>query len=375
MINVERLKKFFVELASIPSPSQREGQVAQYLKEKFSSLGARVIFDHSSSYTGSEVGNLIVKLFTEEGKPRLFLAGHMDTVGPTEDPKILFDGEVFRSDGRTVLGADDKSALAIFLEIASVLRENGLRIPVEFVCTTCEEIGLLGAKGLDFSLLEAPFGYALDSEDPHELINQAPEAIRFSVKVLGRAAHAGLNPEEGINAIKLAAEALTRVELGRLDEETTANIGVIKGGKATNIVPEEVVLEGEIRSHQHEKVETNWEKMVKAFEGAVSSVRKGEDSRPTVRFEKMRDYPLMKVPPEHEAVSLALRVAEKLGHPLKLVRTGGGSDANIFNEHGFPCVILGTGMRKVHTTEEYLPLKDLVKACKFSLGLVLEAGT
>jgi tripeptide aminopeptidase len=224
MINVERLKRFFVELASISSPSRKEGGVASYLKEKFSSLGALCRFDNSSSKTGSEVGNLVVDLWPDRGEPLLFFAAHMDTVGPAENPKVLFENGVFRSDGRTVLRADDKSALAIFLEIAHLLKEQNLAWPVQFVCTTCEEIGLLGAKHLDYSLLRAPFGYALDSEDPHDLIHRAPEAIRFSIKVLGRAAHAGLNPEKGINAIQVVAEALVKLELGRLDSETTAKI-------------------------------------------------------------------------------------------------------------------------------------------------------
>ncbi len=374
MINVERLKRFFVDLATIPSPSRREGRIALYLQEKFSALGARVLFDDSASRTGSEVGNMVVKLFPENGKPVMFLAAHLDTVEPADNPRVIFENEVFRTDGHTVLGADDKSALAIFLEIATLLAESGQKIPLEFICTTCEEIGLLGAKNLDYTLVEAPLGYALDSEDPHDLINRAPEAIRFSIKVWGKAAHAGLNPEDGINAIQLAAEALTKIPLGRLDEETTANVGLIKGGKATNIVPEEVVLEGEIRSHNHAKVKENWEKIVQAFQDTVSSVRKQGAERPKVEFNVVQDYPLMRVPEDHRVVQLALAAGKTLSFPLRVTSTGGGSDANIFNDRGFPCVILGTGMRQVHSTEEYLPLSDFVAACRLSLELVWQGA-
>ncbi|NPA48569.1 MAG: M20/M25/M40 family metallo-hydrolase [Thermodesulfobacteria bacterium] len=374
MLNVERLKNFFLELASIASPSRCEGAVAAYLEEKFSSLGARCHFDNSSSKTGSEVGNLIVDLWPEKGPPLLFLAAHMDTVQPADNPKVIFENGVFRSDGRTVLGADDKSALAIFLELAHHLVEEKLFWPVQFVCTTCEEIGLLGAKHLDYSLLRAPFGYALDSEDPHDLINRAPEAIRFSIRVLGRAAHAGLNPEKGINAIRVAAEALVKIDLGRLDSETTANVGLIKGGQATNIVPEEVLLEGEIRSHSHEKLEACWEKITKSFEKVAHQWQKPGDTRPRVSCTRHEDYPLMAVPEGHPVVQNAFKAGEALGHLLRLTKTGGGSDANIFNARGFPCVILGTGMRKVHSTEEYLPLEDFVRACELTFELLRQAA-
>ena len=372
MINVQRLSRYFLDLAHIESPSRKEGRVAAYLVEQFQALGAKCLFDDSAPHTGSETGNLVVKWPADSENALLFMAGHMDTVEPTQNPRITLQNGIFRSDGRTICGADDKSALAIFLEILHALQDRGLRIPLEFVITTCEEIGLLGAKHLDFSLVSAPFGYALDSEDPDELILRAPEAIRLQIKVMGLAAHAGLNPEEGINAIQVAARGLVRVPLGRIDAETTANIGVIKGGVATNIVPEEVILNGEIRSHDHQKLEAQWKRMVEAFESATSE--KVKDDLPKVVFSREQDYPLMKVPEEHELVRLALEAARKLGRTLRLTSTGGGSDANIFNGRGLPCAIYGTGMRRVHSTEEYLPLDDLIRAAELSLQIVLEAG-
>ncbi len=374
MINVERLSRFFLELAHIESPSRREGEIAAYLREKFEALGARCLFDDSASHTGSEVGNLIVKYPAEGKSPLLFLAAHMDTVEPTRNPKVVLENGVFRSDGRTICGADDKSALAIFLELLHVLVEKELRYPLEFIITTCEEIGLLGAKHLDYRLVDAPFGYALDSEDPEEIINRAPEAIRFQIKVLGLAAHAGLNPEAGINAIKLAGKALSLVKLGRIDHETTANIGLIRGGTATNIVPEEVELLGEVRSHSHEKLENQWDHIRSVFEEVIREEKEPEKDRPEVSFFREQDYPLLQVPEDHPVIKLAFKAAQRLGLNLRLTATGGGSDANIFNGRGLPCVILGTGMRRVHSTEEYLPLKDLIKACELTLQIVLEAG-
>ncbi|OAG28506.1 M20/M25/M40 family metallo-hydrolase [Thermodesulfatator autotrophicus] len=373
MINQERLKQFFLDLAHIESPSRREGAVARYLQEKFKTLGASCLFDDSAPHTGSEVGNLVVKL-NPSAKAKVFLAAHMDTVEPTDSPKIIFANGVFKSDGRTICGADDKSAIAIFLELAHVIKENRLDIPVEFVFTTCEEIGLLGAKHFDYSLLSAPFGYALDSEDPLELINKAPEAIRFTIKVLGKAAHAGINPEAGINAIKIASKAIAGIPLGRIDEETTANIGTITGGKATNIVPEEVVLEGEVRSHSREKLEAQWGHILSNFDRAVKDYPQKEKDLPKINYEKIKDYPLMYVSEDHPAIKIALKAAENLGQKLRICATGGGSDANIFNENGFPCVILGTGMKKVHSTEEYLPFDEFLLAARLTLEILKEAA-
>jgi len=374
MINKERLAQEFLHLAHIESPSRHEGKIAEYLAREFRALGATCLFDDSASKTGSEVGNLIVKVPGTAPGPRLFFAAHMDTVEPALNPRITLKDGIFRSDGRTICGADDKSAIAALLEAARVLKEKDFpHPPLEIVFTTCEEIGLLGAKNLDYSLLESQFGYALDSEDPDELINRAPEAIRFRLEVIGLAAHAGLSPEKGINAIKVAGEALARVPLGRIDEETTANIGIIQGGTATNIVPEEVELLGEIRSHQHEKLEAVWEEILKTFQEVVEAHRRVGASRPALKFERQEDYPLMRVSEEHTVVRLAQQAAERLGRRLRVTFTGGGSDANIFNGRGLPCVILGTGMRQVHTTEEYLTLEDLVKTAALALQIVLEA--
>ncbi len=374
MINNDRLSQEFLRLAHIESPSKHEGKLAQYLEGTFKNLGARCLFDNSAPKTGSEVGNLIVKLSGNASGRKIFLAAHMDTVEPCRNPKIFLENGIFRSDGRTICGADDKSAIAVMIEVARVLQERRLsHPPVEFIFTTCEEIGLLGAKNLDYTLIEAEFGYALDSEDPDQLINRAPEAIRFSLQVLGQAAHAGLCPEKGINAIKIAAQALVKTPVGRLDKETTANIGIIRGGNATNIVPEEVEILGEVRSHRHEKLESVWEGILQAFEEAVAEHHQ-EGPRPALNYEKIQDYPLMYVPEGHQVINLAQRAASKLGRTLQITLTGGGSDANIFNGQGLPCVILGTGMQQVHSTAEYLRQEDLVQTAALVLQIILEAA-
>ncbi len=375
MINKERLAQEFLRLVHIESPSRREGEIAAYLAQVFHDLGARCVFDDSAKETGSEVGNLIVKIPGQASGPRIFFAAHMDTVEPCAQPRISLENGIFRSDGRTICGADDKSAIAAMLETLRVLKEKGLaHPPLEFIFTTCEEIGLLGAKHLDYALLESEYGYALDSEDPDELINRAPEAIRFYLRILGKAAHAGLNPEKGINAIKLAGEGLAEAPLGRIDPETTANIGVIRGGQATNIVPEEVELYGEVRSHRHEKLESTWEGIKKAFAQVVDRYKLPGADRPELHYRRNQDYPLMQVPEDHPVVQLALAAAQRLGRELRVTFTGGGSDANIFNGQGLACVILGTGMQQVHSTAEYITLEDLVKTTELVLQIVLEAA-
>ncbi len=375
MINCDRLAQEFLSLAHIESPSRKEGKIASYLKKEFQKLGAKCIFDNSALKTGSEVGNLIVKIPGTIKKSPIFFAAHMDTVEPTQNPCISLKNGIFRSDGRTICGADDKSAIAILIEIAKLIKAYNLpHPPLEFVFTTCEEIGLLGAKNLDYSLIESTFGYVLDSEDPDELINRAPEAIRFSLKLLGVAAHAGLCPEKGINAIKLAAEGISRVRIGRIDEETTSNIGIIHGGTATNIVPEVVELLGEIRSHSHDKLEDQWEKIISTFQQVIEENRDDSRDRPAFHFTKEQDYPLMHVPEDTQVVRLACSVAEKLRRKLKITFTGGGSDANIFNGQGLSCVILGTGMQNVHSTEEFLVLEDLVKTAELCLHIIIEAA-
>ncbi len=383
-IDVQRLKETFIHLASLESPSREEGELAAYLRGLFSEeLGAEVFQDSTQDQTGSEVGNLIVRMPGERDADPLFFNAHMDTVEPARGVRVLFENGIFRSDGTTVLGADDKAAIAILIEVSRVLRQAGIpHGPIEYVFTVCEEVGLLGAKAFDPSLIKARAGYALDTVDPDVLINQAPAATRFKVKVLGRAAHAGLNPEQGINAIRLAAEAICRVPLGRLDEDTTANIGVIRGGKATNIVPEEVEVDGEVRSHREERLQEVQDEILAAFHQVVREHRPSPDEMakgvgqvlPLVHTEVFNDYPRMIVPAEHPVVVTALQAGKALGRGLRVEKSGGGSDANVFNGKGLATVIMGIGMQKVHTTEEFIRLDDMVATAELVVEIIRRWG-
>jgi tripeptide aminopeptidase len=297
----------------------------------------------------------------------------MDTVQPGEGVAVLFKDGVFTSDGRTILGADDKSAIAVILEALSIVKEDAMAHgPLEIVLTTCEEVGLAGAKNLDFSLITAPFGYALDGSDTEGVIIQAPSANRFEVHVIGKDAHAGAHPEKGINAILLAAQAIAGLTLGRIDPETTCNIGWIEGGLATNIVPPRVSLRGEVRSHDEAKLQAVTDGILQAFSRTVDGYTPspGENSRPALETQLTRSYSRTRIPVDHPLVDLARRAAADLGRSMRTKISGGGSDANIFFEKGLPLGILGTGMREVHTTREFVRLEDMIRATELLVEII-----
>jgi len=375
MVNQERLGDVFRALVEIDSVSKEEGGIAKNLEKIFKSMGAEVVFDGAGLKVGGGTGNLIARFHGPETEVTpLLLNAHMDTVQPGKGVKILFSDGIFSSDGTTILGADDKSALAIIIETIRVLQENGLpHGPLEVVVTICEEIGLLGAKNLDYSLLEARHGYSLDASDTDGIVTRAPAANHLQFKICGRDAHAGAAPEKGINAIQLASRAISRIGGGRIDEETTANIGRIEGGTATNIVPGLVTVAGEVRSHSPEKLEGETRKIVRCFEEEISMYKErfpSEDGLPRVETAIRSDFPAMKVPEDHLVVDLAKEAAARLGREMKIKTSGGGSDGNIFFEHGIVVGILGTGMKDMHTVRESIRLDDMIKCVELLLEIV-----
>ncbi len=377
MVDSDRLSRIFCDLVQIDSPSRNEKSVVEYLRELFArEFGAQVFVDDTAEKTGSNTGNLIIKLDGGLKKAPVFFNAHLDTVEPGTGINVLFQDGCFMSDGSTVLGGDDKAAIAILIESLQILKENNIPFgPVELVFTVCEEIGLLGAKALDTSVLDAKAGYALDSTDPDVVIHQAPAAIRFQGKIIGKAAHAGLNPEDGINAIQLAAQAISRLKLGRIDKETTCNIGLIRGGQATNIVPELVVIDGEVRSHDKDMLRRVQDDILGTLYKTVSDARDQDSlsssvNLPRVEIEVYDDYPLMSVPSDEVVVKSVMEAGQRQGRQLRLERTGGGSDASIFNGKGIKTLILGIGMQQVHTTEEFIRLEDMIKTVSLVLGII-----
>ncbi|SHO50413.1 M20/M25/M40 family metallo-hydrolase [Desulfopila aestuarii] len=365
LIQRERLAETFTQLCEISSPSRREKEIADHLKQVFTDLGANAIIeDNSATATGSESGNLIFRF--DGNRPDVegvFFSCHMDTVQPGDGVEVDRKGDIFTSRGETILGGDDKSGIAAIIEMMTLLTENNIDHGlIEIVITTCEEIGLLGAKHLEHRLLKAKYGYALDSSGIDKVIIGAPSANKFKIIVTGAAAHAGLNPEQGISAIQVAAEAITKVQLGRLDEESTANFGIIGGGVATNIVPEQVTIEGEVRSHSSEKLAHYTAEIKRVFEATVADWQTSPENtlRPKVQIEALSEYPAMLLSMDSPVIRRVRSAGESIGKNINFVVAGGGSDANIFNGFGLPTAIIATGMDKVHTTDEQLDLNDLV---------------
>jgi len=376
LINQERLKNLLIELIKIDSLSRQERDVAVRLKREMEELGATVSIDEAGEKVGGNVGNLIVHFpgNAPHATP-LLLSAHMDTVVPGEGITPILDGDILRSDGRTVLGGDDKSGVAIICEALRVIKENGLACgDVDVVFTICEEAGLIGAKCLDVSRLRARTGLVLDSDSVGFLFIRAPAANRMEFRVHGLEAHAGMCPERGINAIQVAAEGIARMRLGRIDHETTANIGVVEGGMAVNIVPNQVILRGEARSHSQEKLEQQTEHMKRCLEDAAArAVLELDGKLHTAKVEAKidRDYDRMDVPESAPIVKLVHAAAKNLRLEVKTLATGGGCDANVLNRKGLVVANLSTGMREIHTVNEWLDLKDL----NLSARIVLEILT
>jgi tripeptide aminopeptidase len=374
MIDIERLSAEFARLAAIASPSFGEGEIARYLAERFRQLGAEVEFDDAGERCG-ETGNLIAR-FPAAGRQAepIMLSAHMDTVTPCAGVvPVLRDG-VFTSAGETVLGADDKAGLAEIIEALEVVRERQIpRGPVEVVVTIAEEVGLEGAKHLDCSRLASRRGLALDTSGVDVVNHRAPCANKLRFEILGREAHAGISPEKGISAIEVAARAIAAMRLGRIDEETTANLGTIAGGEATNIVAKRVTFDGEARSHDPRKLERQTRHMVECFEQAARESARmidGEPAQAEVKVAVTADYPRIAVPREAPIIRLVEAAAASLGRSIEVRASGGGSDANIFNGRGIETVILGTGMTDVHSVEESVRVDDMARVAELLVEII-----
>ncbi len=374
-INRERLAKTFVTLCEIDSPSWQERQMADHMIAICNELGAEeIIEDSSSKETNADCGNLVIRFPGTLAKEPLFFACHMDTVEPGCGVQVVQAGDIFTSRGHTILGGDDKSGIAALVEMMRILQETKTaHRPVEILLTTCEEVGLLGAKSFDHSLLLAKSGYALDSTGIDRVIVGAPAANRLKIQVHGIAAHAGLNPEQGVSAFCLAARAIADLRLGRLDEQSTANFGLIHGGVATNIVPDLITIEGEVRSHSAEKLVDYTREIESTFRNVVKNwaAQAGGLKQPSVDITVKKEYPSMCLDSEDPVLERVQRAGDILEREITFEVAGGGSDANIFNSYGLKTAIIATGMDKVHTTDECLDLRDLYSLTELLLAIVL----
>jgi tripeptide aminopeptidase len=356
----------FCELAAIPSPPGEERGVADRVIDYVRELCLEVDEDGAGAEVGSTMGNLLVRAGPTNGGTPIFLCAHLDTVPPTDAIDPIVEEGVIRNARPTILGADNKAAVAVMLEaVRRVLEEGRPHGGIELVFTPKEEVGLEGAKAFDAERLEARTGYVFDHEGPiGELVRQAPSSTAVDAVFTGRAAHAGMAPEDGRSAIFAAARAVADLRLGRVDEDTTANVGEIHGGTARNIVPDRCVVVAEARSHDEVKLAGLVQEMLDSFAFAASVA---ECEVETDLQEKYRGY-------RFSADEPALRLAEEaLGRagfePIRVIG-GGGADANVFNLRGRPCVNLANGMTRIHSSDEHIAVEDLERMVDVTLALV-----
>lgn len=361
MIDQERLVNTFLELVRIDSPSGQEAEIGQHLQARLGALGLETEMD--------AVGNLVGRTPTGSVQTQgdwLLLSAHMDTVGADRGISPVIRDSVIYSDGATILGADDKSGVAAVLEVLTALRQHGQHHPpLEVVITVGEELGLYGARHLDTSRLKSRHGIVLDAGGPTgHFVVSAPSQDSLAFTIHGLAAHAGSEPEKGVNAIRVAAEAIAAMPMGRIDPETTCNIGLIEGGTARNIVAERVKVIGEARSRDNGKLEVLTARIVQAFQDAA----KRHGAR--LEADVTRTYSTYRLGENEPIVQAVASAAVSLGHEVKLRASGGGTDGNIYNAAGITCIVLSTGMAEVHTVHEHIAIADMVASTELLLESV-----
>ncbi|MBR6755773.1 MAG: M20/M25/M40 family metallo-hydrolase [Peptococcaceae bacterium] len=370
MINQERLVNTLIDLVKLDSETKFERKVADYAKAKLESLGFSVREDEAGEKIGGNAGNVIgYHPGDGQGKSLLFCA-HMDTVKPGIGVKPQIRDGVIYSSGDTILGGDDKAGMAAIFEAIETAQENNIPCgPIQVVFTVAEEGGLLGAKQLEVEKMQpVDAAFSFDSDGmPSDICVAAPHHIAITVTFTGKAVHSGMEPEKGINAIYMMAEAIHNMKLGRIDEETTANFGVVNGGRATNIVTESVTIWGEARSLNKEKVDAQIAHMTKCCEEAAAKF----GGKVEVITEE--EYSAINLDKDSVIVQMASQAAEKLGLTPNLVKSGGGTDANVFCGKGIPACNIGVGMENVHSMEECLSIEKMAMASKVILELIKAA--
>lgn len=365
-MNKDRLIRQFLDYVKIESPSYKEGNFAKILKEDLEKIGFEVMVDNSGKEAGSDTGNLIGYLKgNKEVEPIMFCA-HMDTVTPCENIEPIIEDGVIKSQGNTILSADDKAGIVSILEGIRYIKENNIpHGDIEVVFTICEEVGLYGSKYLDYSKIKSKMLFVLDASGEIGGVNvQGPAQAQIHAKFHGKAAHAGLSPEKGISAIQVAARAIDSMSLLRIDEETTANVGTIKGGLATNIVADYVEVEFESRSLSEEKLN----KQVKHMVYTLSKAAKDFDAKVDIVVEN--SYPTFKLDENEPILKIIEKAMNKVDVSYMPKPTGGGSDTNIFNGKGLKAATLGIGMFNAHSINEYIAVDDIVKTSALVAAII-----
>ena len=358
----------FLELCALPSPSGRERAVADRVGAYLTALGLEWDEDDSAGRLGGDTGNLYCRLPPTNGAggTPIFLCAHTDTVPPETSIEPVVEDGVVRNSAATILGSDNKAAVVVMLEAARrILEEGREHAGIEFVFTPQEEVSLRGADAFDQTRLVATTGYVYDQGTPvGEIVLGSPHARLLDFRFHGRAAHAGMHPEDGRSAIAAASRAIADFRLGRVDEETSANVGVISGGTARNVVPEWCTFTAEVRSQDERKAVERAREMLEsaAFAASLADCEVESEVRPSFPGYRFRESDL--------PVRLAATALERAGYPASYALSGGGADANVFNARGLQCVNLANGMTDIHTPDEHIAVADLEGMVDVTLALV-----
>lgn len=366
---VDELLETFLQLVGRPSPSGSERAVADFILGYLRDAGLDPIEDDTAAATGAGSGNItVVVAGAGEGTP-IVIGAHMDTVAVSGPVEPVVENGIVRSAGDTVLGADDKAACTVLLALLRDLAQDPPRARVTGLFTVSEEIGLLGAKALVLDSVKARAGFVFDSEAlPGTIVTSAPSLKKVKAEFHGVAAHAGIAPEQGRSAILAASRAIAAMPLGRIDDETTANIGLIGGGAATNVVAERCTIEGEARSRTDDKLAAQVGDMLAAITTAAAET--GVDVTTSIED----DFHAFALADGALPVRVARAAADRAGFAVRIAASGGGSDVNVFNAKGLPSVNLGVGYKDIHSPAESMSLERLADTFRFAQALVRAAG-
>lgn len=362
-------QELFLELCAIPSPSGSERAVTDRVLRELGALGLGWVEDDTGSTFGSDAGNVLVRVPGVAPGTPILLCAHLDTVAVDGRLEPVVEDGVVRNAGGAILGSDNKSAVVVMLEaVRRVVEERRPHAGIELLFTQSEETGLKGAYAFDRSRLDAEVGYVYDQAAPiGEVVMGAPSATALELRFHGRAAHAGMHAEDGRSAIAAAGRAIADLRLGQLDERTTSNVGVISGGTARNVVPEWCTLTAEARSRDEPTLTALVQEMLDSCSYAAAT------SGCTVEATVVRQYTGYELAPGDPVVVLAERALRSAGVEPTRAFSGGGADANVFNERGLPSANLANGMTDIHTPAEHIALADLELMVDVTLGIVSAA--
>ncbi|MBN2158870.1 MAG: M20/M25/M40 family metallo-hydrolase [Spirochaetes bacterium] len=360
-INRKRLVKTFTDMARISSPSWKEGAMLKYVSDEARKLGCSI-----RAIRCGESHNLLIALRGNAKRRPVLFSGHMDTVTPCDRVRPVVGATRITSDGTSILGSDDKAAIAMFIEALRYISETEMRHgPVEILLSCAEEIGLRGIKGFDMSLLRSRHAFVFDSDGKiGKIVLQAPYHATTTITVTGRAAHAGMEPEKGVNAINVLSEIITLLPSGRIDHETTMNIGTISGGRATNIVAEKAACVLEVRSLSHRKL-IRQESIIRGIAKKTAALHGARCA-----MSRTMEYSGFSIRPDDPIARIAVNAMARVGVKHQFEVSGGGSDTNIFNRAGIKAINLSAGMQKVHTTKEFIMIRDLIDGTRVVLSII-----